>query len=60
MRADRLFSFRTACGTYLGRLAKKHPKHIEQMRDRTRRWWVIEPALLSNNTPSVTPSCDTL
>jgi hypothetical protein len=59
VRADRLFSFRTACGTYLGRLAKRYPRHLEGMRDNTRRWWVIDHTFLSN-TSSVTPSCDTL
>ncbi len=50
-RAERLFSFRNACGTYLARLAKKYPTCLEAMRDKTRRWWVIDPEFLSNPPP---------
>lgn len=44
-RAGKLFTFRNACGTYLGRLAQKHPDLITSKRDGKRRWWVIHPEL---------------
>jgi hypothetical protein len=47
VRADRLFSFRNACCTYLTRLARKHPTQLVNQRDMTHRWWRIEPGLLS-------------
>ena len=43
-RADRLFSWRNACGSYLGKLAKKYPKRIQPRSDGSRRWWLIRPA----------------
>jgi hypothetical protein len=39
--ASRLFSFNTACGTYLGRLAKRFPSRFEHQRDGISRTWVI-------------------
>ena len=39
--ADRLFSWSAAAGTYLGRLAEKHPNRIEAHRSSQRREWVI-------------------
>jgi len=49
VRAERLLTFRNASGTYLGRLAKKHPQHLESVRDETRRWWIIRPELFTQN-----------
>jgi hypothetical protein len=46
-RADRLFTYRNACGTYLGRLAKKYPEHLESLRGDTRRTWLMRPEFLS-------------
>jgi hypothetical protein len=48
-RAERLFSFRNACGTYLGRLASLHSEHLEAKRDESRRWWIIRPSLFTEN-----------
>lgn len=42
-RADRLLSWRNACGSYLGKLAKKYPNRVVHRSDGTRRWWVINP-----------------
>jgi len=39
--AERLFYFATACGVYLGRVAKKHPKRVELKRTASRRVWTI-------------------
>ncbi|MEK7953991.1 hypothetical protein [Luteolibacter soli] len=50
-RADRLFSFRNACSTYLGRLVKKYPNQLEAVRDKTHRWWVIDHGFLSSQPP---------
>lgn len=47
-RAERLFSFRNACGTYLGRLASLHSEHLEAKRDEKRRWWIIRPTLFTH------------
>jgi hypothetical protein len=46
VRADRLFTFQNACSSYLGRLAKKHPRAIERARNREGRWWRIHPELI--------------
>lgn len=56
-RADRLFSFRNACATYLGRLSKRHSGDIEYIRSNSHRWWIIRPELFAQ-TPKegVTPS----
>lgn len=43
LRTERLLSFRNACCTYLGRLAKKHPQHLLPMRTSYRRWWIMQP-----------------
>jgi hypothetical protein len=41
-----LFSFNTACGVYLGRLAQKYPKRFRYHRDaREREWLILHPAL---------------
>lgn len=42
-RADRLFSWRNACGSYLGKLAKKHPERIQSRSNGSRRWWLLRP-----------------
>lgn len=41
--ARRLFSFNNACGTYLARLAKKHPELVQYYRTKTERTWTIFP-----------------
>ena len=40
-RAEKLFSWRDACGTYLGRLARKMPGNIEKIRHSSGTEWVI-------------------
>jgi hypothetical protein len=42
--ARRLLDWNNATGTYLGRLAKKFPQRIHQVRTQFRRDWVIKPA----------------
>lgn len=42
-RAERLFTYRNSCGTFLGRLAKKRPDHLSSRRDGKSRWWVFRP-----------------
>jgi hypothetical protein len=39
--AQKLFSWPTACGTYLGRLAKKHPTRVEPDRSSNARRWIL-------------------
>ena len=39
--AEKLFSWPTACGTYLGRLAKKHPSRVEPDRSSNSRKWIL-------------------
>jgi Bifunctional DNA primase/polymerase, N-terminal len=41
--AGKLFSFPTACGTYLGRLQKLYPGRFESMHSRTGNRWTIDP-----------------
>jgi len=41
--ARQLFSFPTACGTYLGRLAKKYPKRFECEHTNKGNNWTINP-----------------
>jgi hypothetical protein len=40
--ARKLFTFNTACGVYLSRLAKKHPERFEGVRSSKARTWKIE------------------
>ncbi len=40
--ARKLFTFNTACGVYLARLAKKHPERFEYIRSSSGRTWRIE------------------
>jgi hypothetical protein len=42
-RAERILTFRNACGTYLGRLAKKRPERVTQHRTESERLWQIHP-----------------
>jgi hypothetical protein len=42
--AQKLFSWPTACGTYLGRLAKKHPTRVEPDRSSNARRWTLHRA----------------
>lgn len=41
-RAGKLFTFRNACGSYLGRLAKKKPERVESIRTSSWRGWRIK------------------
>jgi hypothetical protein len=41
--ARKLFTFNTACGVYLSRLAKKNPARFEKDRNADRRSWTIHP-----------------
>jgi hypothetical protein len=41
--AAKLFSFPTACGTYLGRLQKLYPARFESIHGRTGNRWTIDP-----------------
>ena len=41
--AGKLFSFPTACGTYLGRLQKMHPDRFELEHTRKGNRWTINP-----------------
>jgi hypothetical protein len=41
--ADRLLAWGNACGSYLGRLAKKHPDRVKSHRSATSRRWTITP-----------------
>jgi Bifunctional DNA primase/polymerase, N-terminal len=41
--ASRLFTFQSACGTYLGRLQKRYPKRFQQEHKRTGTVWTISP-----------------
>src|SRR4029453_1956205 len=42
--AQKLFSWPTACGTYLGRLAKKYPRRVESDRSSDARRWILHRA----------------
>ena len=42
--ARRLLAFRAACGTYLGRLALKHPERIARRMSEGHSVWTIQPA----------------
>jgi hypothetical protein len=53
--AQKLFSWPTACGTYLGRLAKKHPRRVESDRSSDARRWILHRAKLQAATGVVTP-----
>ncbi len=54
--ARSLFSFTTACGVYLGRLARRVPERISERRVNGRRLWRIEPPPLdAANEPATTP-----
>ena len=41
--ARRLLNWHNACGTYLGRLAAKHPSRVEHARTGDARNWLIRP-----------------
>jgi hypothetical protein len=53
--AQKLFSWPTACGTYLGRLGKKHPTRVESDRNSKTRRWVLRPAGAPPTNGVVTP-----
>jgi hypothetical protein len=42
--AQKLFNWPTACGTYLGRLAKKYPSRVEPDRSSDARRWILHRA----------------
>lgn len=50
--ARRLFSWNNACGTYLGRLAKRLPDRVQQLRTSTVRRWRIIRAAAEGPTPA--------
>lgn len=45
--ASRIFTFSTAAGTYLGRLAVKHPERVEHVRTGSSRKWRIRKELMT-------------
>ncbi|CAN5842935.1 hypothetical protein BH11VER1_BH11VER1_22950 [soil metagenome] len=46
--AERLIGgWAQACGTYLGRLAKKHPEYVKEARTANKREWIIYPELIN-------------
>lgn len=42
-QAERLLTFHLACGTYLGRLQKRHPERFESQHTRKGNLWTIHP-----------------
>lgn len=50
--ASQLFKFNVACGTYLGRLAKRYPKRFEHERNGSIRTWTIFAQNQENEIPS--------
>jgi len=62
--ATRLLCWNNATGTYLGRLANKHPNRFVQSRTATRREWTIYPISLNaaelTNSPSQCHQNDTM
>ena len=44
-QAGKLFSWQAACGSFLGKLAKKHPQRVEKLKllNGTQRWQVRRP-----------------
>jgi hypothetical protein len=54
--AQKLFSWPTACGTYLGRLAKKHPTRVEPDRSSNARRWILH----RTEAPSGHLCCDAM
>ena len=53
--AQKLFSWPTACGTYLGRLAKKYPKRVQSDRSSDARRWILHRTRVQADTELVTP-----
>lgn len=49
--ARQLLSWPNACGTYLGRLAKKHPARFEYTRSTSERIWTIHQQRTATMTP---------
>jgi len=56
-RAEKILSFRNACGTYLGRLAKKRPERVKSHRTEDDRLWRIHPPQNSNESESGASGC---
>jgi hypothetical protein len=48
--AQKLLNWPTACGTYLGRLAKKHPARVELERSSNTRRWILRRAKVQVDT----------
>ena len=48
--AEKLLTFNNAMGTYLGRLAKKHPKRIISHKTEAQRLWEIQPPETSDKS----------
>ena len=53
-RSDKLFTYRNSCGTYLGRLARKHPDRIKANRTNTTRTWTLYPRQIADD---LKPGC---
>jgi hypothetical protein len=53
--SQKLLSWPTACGTYLGRLAKKHPSRVDPDRSSSARKWILHPAGAPPANGAVTP-----
>jgi hypothetical protein len=51
--ARQLFTFNTAAGVYLGRLARKHPDRVTERRVSTGRLWTIQAAELVTGCEAV-------
>jgi hypothetical protein len=53
--AQKLFNWPTACGTYLGRLARKHPRRVESERSSDARRWILHSAKEQATSQVMTP-----
>jgi hypothetical protein len=56
-RTEKILSFRNACGTYLGRLAKKRPERVSYHRTENDRLWIIHPPQNTNQYESGASGC---
>jgi hypothetical protein len=54
--AQKLFSWPTACGTYLGRLAKRFPKRVESDRSSDARRWILRRTKVQASTDAARTS----
>lgn len=49
-RTEKILPHRNSSGTYLGRLAKKHPERVIPRRTSDDRWWLLKAPLCSSNS----------